>query len=53
MIKIKVSYENPVERKYILDKFAGDVKRVREPRQQERRQYRRIYIELPEAGKAD
>lgn len=52
MIKIRVTYEHPGERKYILDKFSGDVKRVREQRQQER-QYKRIYIELPGLGGPD
>lgn len=52
MIKIKVSYEHPGEREYILDKFVGDVKRIREPLRQEG-QYRRIYIELPEAGRPE
>ena len=47
MIKIKISYEYPAERKYIIDKFGEDVKSIKEPRQNENK-YKRIYIKLKE-----
>lgn len=45
MIKIKISYEYPEERQYILNKLGNNVRDIREPRKQEKK-YKRIYIEL-------
>lgn len=47
MIKLKVSYEHPAERQYILDKIGKDAKSIKEPRQNEKK-YKRIYIDLKE-----
>lgn len=47
MIKLKISYEHPEERQYILGKLGKDVKSIKEPRQDEKK-YKRIYIVLKE-----
>lgn len=48
MVKIKISYERPEDLQLILDKLGENVKRIKEPKQQEG-PYRRAYIELKEA----
>ena len=47
MIKLKISYEHPEERHYILDKFGEDAEGIKEPRQ-DGKKYKRIYIVLKE-----
>ena len=45
MIKIKISYEQPEELKWIIEKLGQDVKRIKAPRQQEGK-FHKAYIEL-------
>ena len=45
MVKIRISYEHQRELQRVLDKLGEDVKKIKEPKEQEGR-YKKAYIEI-------